>query len=77
MAKQSEGNEQQKRQAAREAKREGKKPSAVGATRGASKQRKHVQGKASHEERFETRDEGKVGEAGEAQPKPKPHNELG
>ena len=36
-----------------------------------------MQAKASHEERFETRDEGKAGEAGEAQPKPQPHNELG
>lgn len=76
MAEQSEGNEQQKRKAAREAKAEGKKPSAVGATRGASKQRKHLEAKRSHKERFETRQEGKVGQAGEGAPNPQPHNEF-
>ena len=76
MPRKPEGNEQQKRAAARAAKEEGKRPSEMGATTGASSQRKHKTGKASHAERFETRNEGKTGQAGEGEPKPKPHNEF-
>ena len=75
-AKKAEGNEEQRRQAAREAKREGKSASEAGATRGASTQRRHVKGKASHEERFTTREAGKTGAAGEGRKNPQPHNDL-
>ena len=74
MAKQAEGNEQQKRKTARAAKAEGKKPSEVSATRGASGQIQKVRGGASHKERFETRDEGKTGHAGEGKKGKKPHS---
>jgi hypothetical protein len=74
MAKQVEGNEQQKRKAARAAKEEGKKPSEVGATRGASGQIEKVRGGASHKERFETREQGKTGHAGEGKKEKKPHS---
>ena len=76
MAKKAEGNEDQRRKAAREAKSEGKNASEIGATRGASTQRRHVKGKASHEERFTTREAGKAGAAGEGRKNPKPHNEF-
>lgn len=56
-----EGDENQKRAAAREAKAEGKKPSEVGATTGASKQRKEAPTNASHEEKMELKHEGKAG----------------
>ena len=74
MAKQAEGNEQQKRKAARAARAEGKKPSEVGATRGASGQIEKVRGGASHKERFETREQGKAGHAGEGKKAKKPHS---
>ena len=74
MAKQAEGNEEQKRKAARAAKREGKKPSEVGATRGASGQIEKVRGGASHKARFETREQGKAGHAGEGKKAKKPHS---
>ena len=74
MAKQAEGDEQQKQQAARDAKRQGKKPSGVGATRGASGQIKKIRSGASHEERFETREQGKLGHAGEGKKGKKPHS---
>ena len=56
---QMEGNEEQRRKAAREARAEGKAPSEVGATRGASKQRKEASEGASHQERLEQTHEGK------------------
>jgi hypothetical protein len=73
MAKRAEGSEEQKQAAAREAKRQGKRPSEVGVTTGASKQRKSVRGGASHEERFETEKQGKLGAAGEGQREQSPH----
>jgi hypothetical protein len=54
-----EGNEEQKRAAAREAKAEGKRPSEVGATTGASKQRKEAPSNASHQEKMDLKHEGK------------------
>ena len=54
-----EGSADEKRAAAREAKRQGKRPSEVGATTGASKQRKEAKAGASHQERLELKHEGK------------------
>lgn len=73
MAKQTrsmEGNAEQRRAAAREAKREGKRPSEVGATLGASKQRKKAPGNASHQERLELKHEGKANPPSADQPRP-------
>ena len=56
-----EGNAEQKRAAAREAKAHGKKPSEVGATTGASKQRKAAPNNATHQEKMELKHEGKHG----------------
>ena len=56
-----EGDADQKRAAAREAKAEGKRPSEVGATTGASKQRKEAPRNASHQEKMELKHEGKHG----------------
>lgn len=55
-----EGDANQKRAAAREAKEHGHLPSEVGATTGASKQRKEAPHNATHEEKMELRHEGKA-----------------
>jgi len=74
MAKQNremEGNNEQRRAAARKARSEGKRPSEVGATLGASKQRKEARSAASHTERIEQRSEGKASKAaGSSKPRP-------
>lgn len=70
MKKQMEGNEEQRRAAAREAREQGQKPSEVGATLGASKQRKEVPKSASHQERVETTREGKVNPGPQDQARP-------
>ncbi len=67
-----EGDSEQRRRAARAARAQGKKPSQVGATLGASKQRKETKRNASHEERIETKREGKA--AGGTRGKPRPGN---
>ncbi|MBN3931478.1 hypothetical protein IQ279_17890 [Streptomyces verrucosisporus] len=61
--KKMEGDEDQKRAAAREAERAGQQPGERSGTTGASKQRTHLAGRSSitHEERLETRDQGKQG----------------
>jgi hypothetical protein len=56
-----EGDADQKRAAARDAKAHGKLPSEVGATTGASKQRKEAPSNASHQEKMELKHEGKHG----------------
>ena len=56
----SEGNNEQRRQKAKQARDEGKRPSEVGATLGASKQRKEAKPGASHQERVELSHEGKA-----------------
>lgn len=58
-----EGNDEQRRQAAREARAEGKLPSEVGATQGASKQRKEADRSDSHQERLDLQSEGKESRA--------------
>lgn len=56
-----EGDADQKRAAARDAKAHGERPSAVGATTGASKQRKEAPHGATHQEKLELKHEGKHG----------------
>jgi hypothetical protein len=65
-----EGDNEQRRRAARDARQKGKRPSEVGATLGASKQRKETERKASHQERAETRGEGKRGAGASGKPRP-------
>jgi hypothetical protein len=68
--RQVEGDNKQRRRLAREARAHGKRPSEVGATLGASKQRKHASNKASHTERLEQRAEGKRGAGTSGKPRP-------
>jgi hypothetical protein len=70
--RQTEGDENQRRQAARDARAEGKRPSEMRATLGASKQRKESSRNASHSERVDQPAEGKRGNA--AKPKARPGN---
>jgi hypothetical protein len=65
-----EGDNEQRRQKAREAREHGKRPSEAGATLGASKQRKEVSRKASHQERVDTAREGKRGPGASGKPRP-------
>jgi hypothetical protein len=65
-----EGDSEQRRRAAREARAAGKRPSEVGVTLGASKQRKEVKRKASHQERVETKRQGKPGAGTSGKPRP-------
>src|SRR6476469_4453499 len=65
-----EGDNEQRRRAAKEARDQGKRPSEVGATLGASKQRKKAPKSASHQERLETRHAGKRGPGTSGKPKP-------
>jgi hypothetical protein len=65
-----EGDEDQRRRKAREARASGKRPSEMGATLGASKQRKESKRSASHQERLETRGEGKRGAGTRGKPRP-------
>jgi hypothetical protein len=65
-----EGDNEQRRNAARDARGKGRRPSEVGATLGASKQRKEVRANASHEERLGTRSEGKRGAGSSGKPRP-------
>ena len=65
-----EGDNEQRRKAAREARKEGKRPSEVSATLGSSKQRKETKRSASHQERLETKGEGKRGAGTSGKPRP-------
>jgi hypothetical protein len=65
-----EGNEEQRRAAARKARSEGRKPSEVGATLGASKQTKSVKASASHQERMDTKRQGKPSPGTSGKPRP-------
>ncbi|MGH7475044.1 MAG: hypothetical protein ACRELD_02030 [Longimicrobiales bacterium] len=67
-----EGNEQQRRDKARDAREAGERPSERSATRGASKQRKHLGNKAGHREKLETIREGKQRVIRENRPEPRP-----
>ncbi len=65
-----EGDNEQRRRAARDARREGKRPSQVGATLGASKQRKEAKSSASHQQRADMKAEGKRGAGTSGKPRP-------
>ena len=65
-----EGDSTQRRRAAKAARDQGKRPSEVGATLGASKQRKEAKRGASHQERLEQRREGKRGPGTSGKPRP-------
>jgi hypothetical protein len=65
-----EGDNEQRRRAARDARREGKRPSEVGATLGASKQRKEARRGASHQQRADSKGEGKRGPQTSGKPRP-------
>ena len=70
--RQMEGDNEQRRRLAREAREQGKRPSEVGATQGASKQRKEAKRGASHQERLEQKQQGK--HAGRGGDKARPGN---
>jgi hypothetical protein len=60
----------QRRKAARDARAKGKRPSEVGATLGASKQRKEAKRGADHTERMEQLAQGKRGAGTSGKPRP-------
>jgi hypothetical protein len=65
-----EGDNQQRRRAAQEARRKGLRPSEVGVTLGASKQREETKRSASHQERIDTKRQGKRGAGTSGKPRP-------
>jgi hypothetical protein len=65
-----EGDNEQRRKAAKKARDAGKKPSEMGATLGASKQLKSAKSNASHQERMDTKSEGKRGAGTSGKPRP-------
>ena len=72
--KQMEGDDTQRKAAAREARELGKSASEMGATLGASKQRKEAKGnEQSHQERLEQRDHGEQ-RANDDDDQPRPGN---
>lgn len=65
-----EGDNEQRRDMAREAREQGKQPSEMGATLGASKQRKEAPDGASHQEKMELKHEGKHDDTRNEQARP-------
>jgi hypothetical protein len=65
-----EGDNEQRRRAASRARAEGKSPSEAGVTLGASKQRREAKGKASHQEKMDTKSRGKRGPGTSGKPRP-------
>jgi hypothetical protein len=65
-----EGDNEQRRRAARDARSKGRRASEERATLGASKQRKEVRASASHQERIDTKREGKRGAGTSGKPRP-------
>jgi hypothetical protein len=65
-----EGDENERRRAASKARSQGKRPSEVGATLGASKQRREAPANASHQEKLETQGLGKRGAGTSGKPRP-------
>jgi len=65
-----EGDSEQRRRAAREAKRKGQRPSEARATLGASKQRRETERRTFHQERTDTKVEGKRGAGTSGKPRP-------
>lgn len=72
VGKQVQGDNRQQRKAAKAARDQGLSPSEAGVTTGASKQRKHIQGSASHAERTEHIQEGKLPSVGQGRPNRRP-----
>jgi hypothetical protein len=71
----AEGNNEQRRAKARQAREAGKQPSEVGASLGASKQRKEAKSGASHQEKMEQKREGKEAKTAKGTSgKPRPGN---
>jgi hypothetical protein len=71
----AEGNDEQRRAKARQARNAGKRPSEMGATLGASKQRKEAKSGASHEEKMDQKREGKEARTAKGTSgKPRPGN---
>jgi len=68
--RQMEGDANQRRQAARDAHATGKKPSEVGATLGASKQRKEASSTPPHGDKLAQRSEGKRNAGTSGKPRP-------
>ena len=65
-----EGDENQRRRAASKARAEGKSASEAGASLGASKQLKSSKTNASHQEKLDTKGEGKRGPGTSGKPRP-------
>lgn len=70
--KQTEGDNRQLRKEAKRARDAGKEPSAVGATRGASKQRTSADEGMTHQEKIDLQREGKQEVTGENTPRARP-----
>jgi len=70
MAKQMEGDNQQRRAAARAARAKGELPSGHGATTGASKQRTHIGNGGDQRDRLAAIQRGEVKQAGRDVPRP-------
>jgi hypothetical protein len=71
----AEGNNEQRRAKARQARESGKQPSEVGASLGASKQRKEAKSGASHQEKMDQKREGKEAKTAKGTSgKPRPGN---
>jgi hypothetical protein len=77
MRKQMEGDSRARRTEAREARERGGQPSADDATTGASKQRHHLKGRESHEEKVETIRKGKQPMISENTPEVRPRSRGG
>ena len=65
-----EGNNEQRRAKAKKARDAGKLPSAEGVTLGASKQRREAKADATHQERLETKHQGKANKRDGDAPRP-------
>ena len=72
VGKESEGDNRQRRDQAEQARKDGKNPSDEAATLGSSKQRSKVDSEASHEERLETKNEGKQDSLTRSKNEPRP-----
>lgn len=70
MAREMEGDNEERRRRARDARQRGKSPSASGVTYGASKQRAESKADASHQERMESHGRGKRTSGTSGKPRP-------
>ena len=72
VGKESEGDNRQRRDKADQARKDGRNPSDEAATLGSSKQRNKVDSEADHEERLETKNEGKQDSLTRSKNEPRP-----